>query len=333
MKKLAIILIAMLWLLAGCKAAEKNINEQTLPKEEDELITVGFSQLGSESLWRIANTKSVSDSLTAENGFSLEFNNARQRQDNQIKALRGFISQRVDYIAFSPVTEEGWETVLGEAREAGIPVILVDRKISTNDDSLYTTWIGSDARLEGERAGEWLEENMRRSRYPQRDINIVVLQGTTGSSAQLGRMMGFDSISDRHSNWHILEQAPADFTTAKGKEVMKYFLDKYEKIDVVVSQNDDMTFGAIAALNEAGIKCGGDDGMIIISFDAVRDALKLVSDGIISVDVECNPLQGDYIADVIRKLENGEVVERSYVVDEQVFTKENVDAAMSSRAY
>jgi len=308
--------------------------EENETENEVDLISVGFSQLGSESRWRIANTKSIESELTRSKGFDLIMSNARQRQDNQIKDIRSFISQGVDYIVFSPVTEKGWETVLGEAKEAGIPVILVDRKISTNDDTLYTTWVGSDARREGEKAGEWLEGYLARKRFPDyEDINIVVLQGTTGSSAQIGRTMGFDSISDKHQNWHILEQQSADFTTAKAKEVMSYFLDKYEDIDVVVCQNDDMAFGAITTLKEAGFKTGEDGDIVLISFDAVNAALELVEAGEINVDIECNPLEGEYISDIIRKLENGEPVERSYVVDEQVFTKSNVSEVLADRAY
>lgn len=309
-----------------------------MPVSEDEgvdtedLISVGFSQLGSESQWRSANTKSIQKALNIDNGFLLEFNNARQKQENQIKAIRGFISQRVDYIAFSPVTEEGWDVVLGEAKDAGIPVILVDRRINTNDMSLYTCWIGTDTVAEGTRAGKWLEEYLASKKKANAMINIVVLQGTLGSTAQLGRSVGFNSVAAMHPGWRILEEASADFTASKGKEVMADFIKKYGKIDVVVSQNDDMTFGAVAAMQEAGINVG-ENGVVIISFDGVKEALKLVQQGIINVDLECNPEQGEYIVDIIHRLENGEKVDRSNVVDEQVFTKDNVDRFIYDRSY
>lgn len=309
------------------------------PKEKEpdnstqDLVVVGYSQIGSESVWRTANSASIQSALTKENGYFLIFNNARQKQENQIKAIRSFVSQRVDYIVFSPVTEDGWETVLQEAKEAGVPVILADRMVSVNDDSLYATWVGSNTREEGEKAGKWLEDYLRREGKSSREINIVVLQGTTGSSAQLGRTMGFDSIADKHKNWKILEQTSGDFTIAKGKEVMESMLKKYDKIDVVVSQNDDMTFGAMEAMDEKGITYGVDGDVILISFDAVHDALQLVAEGKINVDIECNPEQGAYISEIIQKIENGESLEKKYYVEEQVFTMENVNDYLQQRTY
>ena len=327
----------LLGMLSGCGFFQNVMLEeadtQTVSEAEEDLIVVGFSQLGSESLWRTANSESIQRTLTKENGFFLEFNNARQKQENQIKAIRGFISQRVDYIMFSPVTEDGWETVLQEAKDAGIPVILVDRKTSVEDESLYTAWVGSDMMSEGEKAGLWLEDYLQAIGREKEEINIVVLQGTSGSSAQLGRTAGFDTIAKKHSNWHILKQESADFTTAKGREVMEQFLNKYPKIDVVVSQNDDMTFGVLQAMEEKDITTGVNGDVILISFDAVHEALELVSQGVINVDVECNPEQGEYVMDIIRKLENGEPVEKVNIVEEKVFTPENVEEYLDTRTY
>lgn len=334
--------VVLLWALllaamAGCGSFQDVVPEanhlETVPGEEENLIVVGFSQLGSESVWRTANSESIQGALTRENGFFLEFNNARQKQENQIKAIRGFISQRVDYILFSPATENGWETVLQEAKEAGIPVILVDRKASLEDASLYTAWVGSDMVSEGEKAGIWLEDYLKAEGREEEEINIVVLQGTIGSSAQLERTKGFNAIAREHSNWHILKQESADFTTAKGKEVMEAFLMTYSDIDVVISQNDDMTFGALQAMEDKGITTGVDGDVILISFDAVREALELVSQGVINVDIECNPEQGEYILEILRKLENGEAVDKENVVEEKVFTKENVDEYLDTRTY
>ncbi|MCM1385880.1 MAG: ABC transporter substrate-binding protein [Bacillus sp. (in: Bacteria)] len=323
-------------IFSGCGPFQDVVIDKTdmerLPEEEEDLIVVGFSQLGSESVWRTANSESIQRTLTKENGFFLEFNNARQKQENQIKAIRGFISQRVDYIIFSPVMEDGWETVLQEAKDAGIPVILVDRRASVSE-SLYTAWVGSDMMKEGEKAGLWLEDYLKSLGREDDEINIVVLQGTSGSSALLGRTAGFDVIAKKHSNWHILEQKPSDFTTAKGKEVMEQFLNKYADIDVVVSQNDDMTFGVLQAMEEKGITTGVNGDVILISFDAVHDALEMVAQGIINVDVECNPEQGEYIMDIIRKLENGETVEKENNVEEKVFTPENVGEYLDTRTY
>lgn len=335
-RKLLLAAVFLMGMLGGCgmfSDIEPETEENATLSEDENLVVVGFSQIGSESVWRTANTTSIQKALTKENGYFLMFHNARQKQENQIKAIRGFISQRVDYIVFSPVTEDGWETVLQEAKDAGIPVILVDRKVSAKAAELYTTWIGADTREEGEKAGQWLEEYLVQTGREEEEINIVVLQGTIGSSAQLGRTIGFDSIADTHSNWNILEQRSAEFTTAKGEEVMKLFLQKYPDIDVVISQNDDMTFGAIEAIEEAGFTLGEDGDMLMISFDAVRGALELVEDGVISLDVECNPEQGEYVAEVIQKLQRGEEVEKEYLIEEKIFTKENVGLYLEERSY
>lgn len=334
-------IIAVLLMMTLCYSGAKLLLNTTLRGEtespaaakEEELIVVGVSQIGSESLWRTANTVSIQSALTKENGYFLIFHNARQKQENQIKAIRGFISQRVDYIVFSPVMEEGWETVLEEAKAAGIPVILVDRKITAENSGLYTTWVGTDKRQEGENAGKWLEEYLRGQGREEEALNIVVLQGTAGATATIGRTEGFHAVADKHPNWRILEQADAEFTTAKGEEVMERLLEEYTDIDVVVSQNDDMTFGALEALNKAGITTGVNGDVILISFDAVKEALKLVEQGIINVDIECNPKQGECIADVIQMLENGEEVEKEYMVEEKVFTPENVVEYLDSRTY
>lgn len=323
-----------LFCLTGCSMFSSVVEEDPSTEIDSDLVVVGFSQLGSESLWRTANTASIQKALTKENGFFLVFNNARQKQENQIKAIRSFISQRVDYIVFSPVTEDGWETVLLEAKEAGIPVILADRMVNIEDESLYTTWVGTDMQEEGEKAGRWLEEYMQaHQRTDEEEVNIVVLQGTPGATSQIGRTIGFNTIADRHENWNILEQVNGDFTTAKGKEVMQLLLKKYDNIDVVVSQNDDMTFGAIEAIQEAGRTVGVNGEITMISFDAAHEALEMVDQGLINVDIECNPEQGDKIAEVILKIKQGEEIEKAYVIEENVFTQKNVKEYLDTRTY
>lgn len=309
------------------------IEQTPFDSEMEDLIVVGFSQLGSESGWRTAHTASVQEALTKDDGYFLIFSNARQMQENQIKAIRSFISQRVDYIVFAPVIEDGWDTVLQEAKDAGIPVIIIDRMVNTSDDSLYATWIGTDSIEEGKKAGRWLEGYLEKKGILSEDINIVVLQGTIGSTAQIGRTEGFEEIARQHDNWHILESATGEFTAARGKEVMLEMLSKYPHIDVLVSQNDDMTMGAIEAMRETGVSFGEWGSVKVISFDATHDALKLVQEGIINVDVECNPLQGAYVAEIIQKLDNGKPVEKSYVVEEEVFTKDNVEESLNNRTY
>lgn len=309
------------------------INQGTVEPETEDLIVVGFSQLGSESGWRTAHTASVQNALTKDAGYFLIFNNARQMQENQIKAIRSFISQRVDYIVFAPVIEDGWDTVLQEAKNAGIPVIIIDRMVNVEDDSLYTTWIGTDALEEGKKAGKWLEQYLKEEKRQGETINIVVLQGTIGSTAEIGRTEGFEEIAGQHGNWRILESTTGEFTANKGKEVMRKILYRYPDIDVLVSQNDDMTMGAIEAMQDAGVSFGERGQVTVISYDATRDALRLVKEGMINVDIECNPVQGAYIDEIIRRLERGEPVEKSYVVEEEIFTKENAKDYLEDRSY
>jgi len=332
---LAVLVVLFLTILGASGGFKSAVPEQTTeedPLADENLIVVGFSQLGSESVWRLTHTRSIQEALSKENGFFLQYSNARQKQENQIKAIRGFISQRVDYIVFSPLMEEGWETVLTEARDAGIPVILVDRKISGAED-LYTTFIGSDMEAEGRRAGEWLAQYQEKKNRAGDPLNIVVLTGTFGSTSQLGRSSGFNKVAAGYENWNILAQESGDFTVVKGKEAMAKLLRRYDDIDVVVSQNDEMTFGAMEAIAEAGFTTGIYGKMLLISFDGVKDALELVDIGKINCDVECNPMQGALLAEVIKKLEAGETVEKEYFVDELVFTKENVRDYLSDRAY
>ena len=318
------VLMLVFLMLAGCgKQFDVSVSEGAETQSED-LIVVGVSQVGSEFVWRTANTASIQNVFTRENGYLLIFDNARQKQENQIKAIRSFISQQVDYIVFSPIEEDGWDDVLYEAREAGIPVILMDRKIRTADESLYTAWVGSDFYEEGENAGNWLATYLEDQGRQYEPVDIVVLQGTAGSSSTIGRTDGFNAVAREHDNWNILEQTDADFTTTKAREEMTRILDTYEDIDVIVSQNDDMTFGVLDELNNAGLTTGAGGDVIIISFDAVRTALEAVWEGVINVDIECNPEQGPYIEETIRKLESGEPVEKYFYVPEQVFTQDNL---------
>lgn len=312
---------------------EEAENHAITTPTDDNMIVVGVSQVGSESVWRSAHTDSIQNVFTKEEGYFMIFQNARQKQENQIKAIRSFISQQVDYIVISPITENGWDTVLQEAKDAGIPVILTDRKVNVEDKSLYTAWVGSNFVEEGQKAGRWLEQYLVEQNKQDEQINIVVLSGTEGSTAEMGRSAGFSYISQTHENWVVLESVNAEYTTAKGKEEMSKLLKKYNDIDVVVSQNDDMTFGALEAINEAGMTTGVNGDITMISFDGVKAALELVEQGIINVDVECNPQQGKYIARIIRRLRRGAPVERAFYVPEMVFTQENVSEYLGDRVY
>ena len=302
-------------------------------KASGDLVVVGFSQVGAESDWRTANTESMKSTFTEANGYSLIFDDAQQKQENQIKAIRNFIQQDVDYIVLAPVTETGWDTVLKEAKDAGIPVIIVDRMIKVSDDSLFTAWVGSNFEKEGTDAANWLADYLKQKGKDSEDVNIVTLQGTIGSSAQIGRTNGFNKVAKEHSNWKILAQQTGEFTQAKGQEVMESFLKSYPDIDVVVAENDNMAFGAIDAIKAAGKTCGPKGDITIISFDAVSAAFDAMEAGDINVDIECNPLHGPRVAEIIKKLEAGEKVEKLQYVAEGIFPAETAAKDRVGRAY
>ena len=319
------LLLGLGMILAGC-GSRRSTADDTVTSEEIQMdrIVVGFSQLGAESDWRSANTESMKSTFTKEAGYDLIFEDGQQKQANQIRAIRTFIQQEVDYIVLAPVTETGWDTVLREAKDAGIPVILIDRKVSVDDDSLYASWVGSDFVREGQDAGYWLEDYMKKQGREDDEINIVVLKGTKGASATIGRTRGFNEVAKVQHNWNILQQVDGEFTTAKGKEEMARLLDQYEDIDVVVSQNDDMTFGALEAIREAGKTAGVNGDITVISFDAVDAGVELVRNGEINIDVQCNPDQGKYVEQIIQDMEAGKEIEKAYYVPERVYTQENV---------
>jgi len=311
--------------LAGCSGGGEGSGGEG---GEGKPITVGFSQVGAESEWRTANTRSVKEALAAPE-FRLRFSDAQQKQENQIKAIRSFIAQRVDVIAFSPVVESGWETVLREAKAAGIPVVLTDRAVDVSDDSLYVTLIGSDFVEEGRRAARWLIEDSKDKEGP---IRVVELQGTVGSAPANDRMRGFKEVIATDPRFQIVRSQSGDFTRAKGKEVMEAFL-KAEggRIDVLFAHNDDMAIGAIQAIEEAGLKPGQD--IRIVSIDGVRGAFEAMKAGKLNATVECNPLLGSQLAQLIRDVHAGRQVPKRVVVEEGVYTMDQAAAELPNRKY
>jgi ABC-type sugar transport system substrate-binding protein len=291
----------------------------------DDTIVMGFAQVGAESGWRTANTKSVQEAAERA-GIELKFSDAQQKQENQIKAIRSFVQQRVDVIAFSPVVETGWDTVLLEAKRAGIPVILTDRSIDSDDESLYATFLGSDFVEEGRKAGEWLvEETEGESR-----VNVVELEGTTGAAPAIDRHTGFVEAIEG-TNIEIIASQTGDFTRSGGKQVMEAFLKAHDDIDVVYAHNDDMGLGAIEAIQAAGKKPGED--IKIITVDAVKDGMQALAEGRINFIVECNPLLGDQLMELAKKVVAGEEVPHRVVVEETTFTQEQAAEALPDRKY
>jgi simple sugar transport system substrate-binding protein len=296
---------------------------------------VGFSQIGAESAWRVANTESIVSEAKKRANIDLKFSDAQQKQENQIKAIRSFISQGVDVIAFSPVVETGWEPVLKEAKRARIPVILTDRAVDVNDDSLWVTFMGSDFVEEGRRAARWLQENYASVKQADKSldtINIVELQGTVGSAPAIDRKTGFAEVMKSTPQFKVIKSQSGDFTRAKGKEVMEAFLkSEGKKIDVLYAHNDDMALGAIQAIEEYGLKPGKD--IIIVSVDAVRGAFEAMLEGKLNCTVECSPLLGPQLFDAVEDLMAGKKLAKRIVTKEGVFPQEVAKETLPTRKY
>ncbi|UUZ77658.1 ABC transporter substrate-binding protein [Polaromonas sp. P1(28)-13] len=291
-------------------------------------IVLGFSQVGAESEWRTANTESIKASAK-EAGIELKFSDAQQKQENQIKAIRAFIAQKVDVIAFSPVVESGWETVLREAKAAKIPVVLTDRSVNVKDTSLYVSFMGSDFVEEGRKAGRWLVETMKGASGA---VNIVELQGTVGSAPAIDRKKGFEEIIKADPKFRITRSQTADFTRAKGKEVMEAFLKaEGKKINVLYAHNDDMAIGAIQAIEEAGLKPARD--ITIISVDAVKGAFEAMIAGKLNVSVECSPLLGPQLMAAVKDIKAGKPVQKRIVTEEGIFPMEVAANEFPKRKY
>lgn len=292
-------------------------------------LVIGFSQVGAESEWRTANTVSIKDAAKKE-GITLKFADAQQKQENQVKAIRSFIAQRVDVIAFSPVVESGWETVLREAKAAKIPVILTDRSVNVTDPTLFVSYIGSDFVEEGRRAAKWLTDYAAKT--PERTLNIVELQGTVGSAPAIDRKTGFEEGIKDNPKLKIIRTQTGDFTRAKGKEVMEAFLKAHGKsINVLYAHNDDMAIGAIQAIEEAGMKPGKD--IIIVSIDGVKGAFEAMIAGKLNVTVECSPLLGPQLMQAARDVVAGKPVPKRIVTKEGVFPAEIAAKEFPNRKY
>lgn len=321
-KTIAFLVIVLSMILAACQPAAP-ATEKAAPsaKKTYKDLTVCYPQLGAESDWRTANSASLKQSAE-ELGVKLIFSDAQQKQENQISAMRACIQQGVDVIALPPVVEDGWDAVLTEAKDAGIPVIIVDRSVSA-DKSLYAAHIGSDMVLEGKRAAEEMNKLL-----PDGG-KILELSGTTGSGAAVGRAEGFRAALNK--NIEIVDSQTGNFTTAEGKPVMEAFLKKYgEDIDGVFIHNDNMAIGAVEAMKAAGVKPGD---IKIVSVDGTRGGFQLMIDGWVQADVECNPLLGPQVMEMALKLVNGEPVERETLTNETVYYPDNAAELLPSRQY
>jgi simple sugar transport system substrate-binding protein len=299
-------------------------------------IILGFSQIGAESAWRNCNTRSVQEAA-ADAGIQLLFFNAQQKQENQIKAIRSFIAYQVDVIAFVPIVSGGWENVLEEAREAKIPVLICDREISLEDESLYAGYLGTDSVQEGRSSAEFLlkkfadPETGELQGDSKNPVRIVELRGTEGSSPAIKRAAGFREILAGRPEFEIIYSASGDFLRSKGYELMRAILNDINDIDVLYSHNDGMTLGALDAIRERDIKPGED--IVVITIDAEQAAIDALSRGEVNRVVECNPKQGPDIMRLAKLLAQGETIPRIIYMKEEVFTEGDDLAFLPPRGY
>ena len=307
-------------MLCGC---------QEKPKAEEPNLVLGFSQLGSESSFRIGNTKDIEDKAK-EYGVSLMMDNANQKQENQINAIRRFIAYRVDVIAFSPIVEEGWDNVLTEAKQAGIPVILVDRTVKTADDSLYISQIGADFYREGVMAAEYLKK--KADELGKDKLRIVEITGTENSTPMKQRHEGFWDTVAGDSRMELLESVNGDFLRSRGAECIRYLLEKYgNQIDVIFSHNDEMTLGALPEIERTGYTPGKD--MILISIDGGQEAIDLLKEGKINCIVECTPMLGSLLMETAQAVKEGKSVDRVIHPVERAFSSDEDLSALPPRGY
>lgn len=322
-------------IIAGCGSGDSGAGKADAVKEpkpggvatgeNSKKLVVGFSQIGAESAWRTANTESIKSEAQAR-GIDLKFVDAQQKQENQIKAIKSFIAQKVDVIAFSPVVEAGWEPVLKEAKEAGIPVVVSDRRPDVPED-LYVTFIGSDFIEEGRKAGEWL------AKATGGKAVIAEMTGTPGSAPANDRKKGFEEVLAKNPGMKIVFSQTGDFKRANGKQVMEALLKSPEgsKITALYAHNDDMAIGAIQAIEEAGKKPGKD--IIIISIDGIHDALQAIIDGKLNCSVECNPLLGPFLFDAINSVRAKKDLPKRTVIKDELFDSTNAAKALPNRKY
>jgi galactofuranose transport system substrate-binding protein len=320
---ISLALLVLLSLLGGCWSGSNDYDAERRPK-----LVLGFSQLVAGANWNAANTESIRKAAR-DAGIDLRLEDANRSQEKQVAALRSFITQRVDVIAFSPVVETGWDVVLREIRRAAIPVILMDRDIEVTDDSLYASLIGSDFVEEGRRAARWLLEH---TRDVPGDIDIVELRGTVGSAPANDRKQGFAEVIASDRRYRIIRSQSADFDRVRAREVMAEFL-KIEgrRIRVLFAHSDTMALGAVEAIEAAGFKPGSD--ILVISIEGSRKALEAIVAGKLNVTVECSPLLGPQLMAVARDLAAGNPVPRRVITRESVFTRENAAAELPNRAY
>ena len=290
-----------------------------------DLIKVGIiNNDPNESGYRTANDKDMKEMFTEENGYEASFAYSL-KNDEQITAAQKFIQDGVDYLLLSAADTAGWDSVLQDAQDAGIRVILFDRTIDA-DESLYEASIVSDMSKEGQTAVDWL------AGQGLDEYNVIHIQGVMGSAAQKGRSGALDEKVAAESNWNIVTQQTAEWNAEKAQQIVQSVIDSGTSFNVIYAENDDMAKGAVAALDKANISHGVGKDVIVMGFDCNKWALEELLAGNWNYDGQCNPFQASYIDEIIKKLENGETIsEKTIIMDEKGFdastiTQEDVDA-------
>ena len=328
--KMTPVVLLLILISVGILVTFRIFNIRTTQDEiAHEGLILGFSQIGAESAWRKCNTRSIKEAA-ANAGVQLLFENAEQKQENQIKAIRSFIAYQVDVIAFVPIVADGWDNVLKEAQNAGIPVLVTDRKITTADENLYSGFIGTDSEQEGREAGNFLLKKF--SERPSSDpVRIIEISGTEGSSVAVGRADGFRQIIENSPRFEIIYSVSGDFLRSRGYEIMRGILEELKDIDVLYSHNDGMTLGAMDAMKEVGIRPGKD--IVIVTIDAEQAAIDALKIGEVNCVIECNPKTGPAILTLANALARGESIPRLQHVEEEVFTEGDDLSSLEPRGY
>lgn len=321
--------------VTGCGKKSNKSSASEKAKQEKNII-VGFSQIGAESEWRTCNTENIMQAAN-EAGIQVIYSNAEQKQENQIKAIRSFIVYQVDVIVFCPIVQDGWDNVLQEAKDANIPVIVVDRKIRTKDNSLYAGYIGTDSLEEGRNAGKFLLKKYKNAPGP---VNIMELYGTIGSSVSEGRNQGFHEIIDKDPRFSVVYTESGDFLRSRGKEIAENICSSSpagtltangKTIHAIYSHNDQMTLGFLGILDSYKIKSGKDVTMITI--DAEQSAIDELCRGKINCVIECNPKMGAQVMDFVKALTSGKPIPAVTYVPETVFTEYDALDNIAPRGY
>ncbi len=287
----------------------------------DGLIKVGIiNNDPNESGYRTANDKDMKATFTEENGYDASFAYSLKNEE-QIAAAQKFIQDEVDYLLLSAAGTSGWDTVLKDAQDAGIQVILFDRTIDA-DPSLYAASIVSDMAKEGQTAVDWLASQ-------NKDVyNVIHIQGVMGSAAQIGRSGALDEKVAANDNWNIVTQQTAEWNAENAQQIVQAVIDSGKDFNVIYAENDDMAKGAVAALDAAGITHGVDGDVIVMGFDCNKWALEELLKGAWNYDGQCNPFQASYITDIIKTLEAGNApAEKTIIMDEKGFDASTITQA------